>query len=91
MPVTSAQYTVTTTSMEICSPDRQPLKIWVHNDERDNAHDVYLGNGDVTTSNGFHLPHEETIMIRLDPGDSLHAISNHAQGAEVHVLIQKQD
>lgn len=91
MPITSAQYTVSTTATEICAPDIQPMKIWVHNDERDDAHDVYLGNGDVSSSTGLHLTHEQTIMLTLDPGDSLHAISTHLQGAAVHVLIQKQD
>lgn len=91
MPITSAQYSVGTDALEICSPDRQPLNIWVHNDGAVPAFDVYLGNGSVTTTTGMRLSSDETIMMTLDPGDSLHAISNRAQGVAVHVLVQKQD
>lgn len=91
MPVTSAQYSVESEAVQICAPDRQPLNIWVHNDDNNDAFGVYLGNGQVSTSNGMRLGSQKTIMITLDPGDSLHAISERPTGSSVHVLIQKQD
>lgn len=91
MPISSGQFSVGTAATEICSPDVQGLKVWVHNDDRSAGHDIYLGNGDVTTSTGMRMSGGETIMITLDPGDSLHAVSGESNSHDVHVLIQRQD
>lgn len=91
MPISSAQFSVGTAAVEICAPSVQGMKVWVHNDDGSQGHDIYLGNGDVTTSTGMRMSAGETIMITLDPGDGLSAVSGETNGHDVHVLIQKQD
>lgn len=91
MPISSVQYLVGTTAVEICTPDRQGIKVWVHNDDRSAGHDVFVGGNGVTITTGMRLSAGETIMLALDPGDGLSAVSNQAGGHPVHVLVQKQD
>lgn len=91
MPISSAQYSVGTTATEICSPDRQGIKVWVHNDDNSQGHDIYLGGNEVTTTTGLRMSAGETLMFTLDPGDGLSAVSDQAGGHPVHVLVQKQD
>jgi hypothetical protein len=60
-------------------------KVRVHNHEHNQNHDIYLGNADVTVSNGMHLVATETTEMQLLPGDDLYAVAS--QNCNLRVLV----
>ena len=77
MPILHGQHTIGTTVAEVVGLDNQPHEVHVHNNNNDNAHILFLGGSDVTTSTGLRLGAQETLTMNLGPGDRLFAISNH--------------
>jgi SAM-dependent MidA family methyltransferase len=60
-------------------------KVRVHNHEHNQNHDIFLGNADVTATNGMHLVATETTEMQLLPGDDLYAIAT--QNCNLRVLV----
>jgi len=89
MPVSSEQFTVTETAMEVCPPDVMTQNLILHNHEHSSGHEIYIGGSDVTVDNGLHLTPELEIRLQLRPGDGLWAVSNN--DAEMHILRVTQD
>jgi hypothetical protein len=71
--ITSGQITVGTSRVQVDGSSANPSSIHIHNN--DNTNDLFLGNGEVTTSNGLRLQKLDSIELTLNPGESLYAIS----------------
>lgn len=74
MAITTGHITVTTTRVQIDGQSPNPSVLHISND--DNTQTLYIGDGNVTTSNGLRLEKLERIVITLNPGESLYAISS---------------
>jgi hypothetical protein len=59
--------------------------VCIHNHEHNQNHDIFLGNADVTVSNGMHLVATETTEMQLLPGDDLYAVAS--QNCNLRVLV----
>jgi hypothetical protein len=73
MPVKSGQLVVGTTRVEVPASSVMPWRIQIKN--ADNADDLFIGNGDVTTSTGMRLAKLERISLEVGPNDRLYLIS----------------
>lgn len=67
---------ISTTAVALHEISSQPTTIFIHNE--DNTDDVYIGDENVTASNGLHLKKEETITIEVPPGDQIFVIATKA-------------
>ena len=73
MPVKSGQLVVGTTRVEVPVTCIMPWSIEIKN--ADNSDDLFIGNGDVTTSTGMRLAKLERISLTLAPGDRIYLVS----------------
>jgi hypothetical protein len=71
MAVKSATVLVGTTPTLLVTADNDGCRVLVHKEQ---AHAIYLGGSDVTTSTGYLFDHDATIEISLQPADSLYGI-----------------
>lgn len=62
-----------------------PSRIRIFNASNDKT--VYIGNGDVTTANGFGLTKLEQMEITLNPGEALYVVAE-APGATIQWIRQ---
>lgn len=73
--ISSGQITVgTAVPVQIDGSSVNPTYLTIHNN--DNTKVMYLGGSDVSTTNGLVLLKEETVQLRLNPGEALYAISS---------------
>ena len=70
MATTSSKVTVTTTAQTIVSLDNVTQYVHLHS-----KGDSYIGNSDVTTSNGFLLDNDDKAVITVPQGCSLSAVA----------------
>ena len=91
MPIIHRQVTIGTAVTEIVGHDNQPHEVHVHNNNNDNAHNLYLGASDVTTSTGIRVAANETLSMNLSPEDRLYAVSNHTATVVGVLDIRKLD
>ena len=82
----STAITVTTTATLIIGADNQNRICYLHS----TSGSTYLGDSSVTTSNGLHLPNNQTIEIHLPLGETLYGITN-AGTTNVRVLTPDGD
>ena len=73
MPTVSNQIVVGTERFEIPVSSVMPWRIEIKN--ADNADDLFIGNGGVTTSTGMRLAKLERISLTVGPNDKLYLIS----------------
>lgn len=67
MAVTTSNTSVGTTATLLCGTDPKRRRLYIKNAHSSKA---YIGGSDVTTSNGFHIDSNETIVISNDsPSD----------------------
>ena len=73
MAITSGQTTVGTAVVQIdgCSPN--PSYLHIHN--MDNTKVLYIGNSNVSITNGLGIQKLDSLEITLNPGEALYAIS----------------
>lgn len=76
MSISTGALTVGTTSVQVDGNSNNPQRIYIRNN--DSTKTLYLGNGNVTTANGFPIDKLSTQDFLLAPGDSLHMISSDA-------------
>ena len=91
MPIIHRQVTIGTAVTEIVGHDNQPHEVHVHNNNNDNAHNVYLGGSAVTISTGLRVGANETLSMNLGPEDRLYAVSNHTATVVGVLDIRKLD
>jgi hypothetical protein len=68
----SAAVTVSTTATLLITADNQNRVCYFHS----TSGSTYLGNSAVTTSDGLHLPNNQTIAINIPLGETLYGITN---------------
>jgi hypothetical protein len=73
MPVESGRITVGTTRVQIDGVGVSPIRIYIHNEESTKT--LYVGNGNVTTANGFGIDKSSVQDFLLFPGQSLWMVS----------------
>jgi 2-keto-3-deoxy-6-phosphogluconate aldolase len=73
MPTVSNQLVVGTERVEIPVSSVMPWRIEIKN--ADNSDDLYIGNGEVTTSTGMRLAKLERISLAVGPNDKLYLVS----------------
>lgn len=67
MAVTTSNVTVGTTATLLCGTDPKRRRLYIKNVHSEK---VYIGNSAATSSTGFHLDKDETIVISNDsPSD----------------------
>jgi len=76
---------VLTVPAQIDGSSPNPSRIRIFNASNDKT--VYIGNGDVTISNGFGLTKLEQMEIVLNPGEALYCVAESA-GATIHWIRQ---
>jgi hypothetical protein len=74
MAIVSGQTTVGTTRVQIDGTSQSVYRLHIHNN--DNQINLYLGGGDVTTSNGLILEKSDSTEIMVSPGDSVWVVSS---------------
>ena len=88
MAIFSGRVTVGTERVQIPVASRMPFSIELKND--DNTDAVFIGNGEVTTSNGLRLAKEGQLSLDMNPGDQLFAISS-KQSHTISFLLFTRD
>lgn len=72
--ITSGQQTITTTPTVVDGITASPCVIYIRNNESTKT--LYLGNSNVSPSNGLALPKETTIEINLPAGEQMHMVTS---------------
>jgi hypothetical protein len=86
MTISTAQFTIGTAVKQIVQQATMPQRVTIHNN--DSSQQVYIGNINVTTSNGLHLDGKEERQIMLNPGEGLFAVSDGDRS--IGVMVQTQ-
>lgn len=80
LPVESGRITVGTTRVQVDGVGVSPIRIYIHNEESTKT--LYVGNGNVTTANGFGIDKSSVQDFLLFPGQSLWMVSE----SEGHIV-----
>lgn len=67
----NVSYTVTTTPTLVVPADDQNRTVYLHS----GTGSVYLGNGNVTSSNGLHMPNGSTMSMFIPARETLYAVT----------------
>jgi hypothetical protein len=73
MAISSGQLAIGTASVQVPVTFPVPWTLEVKN--QDTNDNLYIGNGDVSSTTGLRLSKEERITLRLAPGDFVHIVS----------------
>lgn len=73
MAISTGQVLVGTIPIQIDGVSTNPSNLHIHN--MDNTKVVYLGNGDVSITNGLGVQKLDSLEITLNPGEALYAVS----------------
>jgi len=71
--ITTGQMQVTTTRAILDGTSVDPYRLVVHNS---GSNAIYLGNGQVTATNGFNIHANSTLTLELPPLTTLYAITS---------------
>jgi len=73
MAISTGQTTVGTIPIQIDGVSTNPSNLHIHN--MDNTKVLFIGNGDVSITNGLGIQKLDSLEITLNPGEALYAIS----------------
>ena len=90
MTISQNQFTLGTVAELVCPADRNPQRVYIHNQETGTSKLIYFGNKDVNLTDGVHLDSREFIYLTLNRGEALYAFSEPA-GLKLGILRQKMD
>ena len=76
LPIESGRITVGTSPVQVDGLGVSPIRIYIHNE--DSTKTLYLGNGNVSTSNGFGIDKSSVQDFLIFPGQSLWMVSESA-------------
>lgn len=76
MPISSGQVVVGTTPVQIDGTSVSNFKLHIHND--DNQNNLFIGNSNVTISNGLILQKLDSTELNLSPNDHIYLVSSSA-------------
>jgi hypothetical protein len=83
LPIESGRITVGTTRVQVDGMGVSPIRIYIHNEESTKT--LFIGNGTVTTANGFGIDKSSVQDFLLFPGQSLWMVSE-SEGHTVSYL-----
>ena len=72
--ITNGWTSVGTAATAIDGVHNNPVRMTIHNN--DNSTNIYLGNENVTITNGLLLLKEQSYQFDLEPLEQLYAVSN---------------
>lgn len=72
--ITNGWTSVGTAATAIDGVHNNPVRMTIHNN--DNSTNIYLGNENVTITNGLLLLKEQNYQFDLEPLEQLYAVSN---------------
>lgn len=73
MAISTGQLTVGMTPVQIDGTSNSNYKIHIHN--MDNTDTLYIGNGDVSITNGLGLSKLDSVELQCYPGESIFVVS----------------
>ena len=76
MSIESGRMTVGTTPVQVDGVGVSPIRLYIHNE--DSTKTLYLGNGTVSTLNGFGIDKSSVQDFLIFPGQSLWMVSDSA-------------
>ena len=76
MAVSNAQFTVGLTAVPIDGRSEMPYRILIQN--MDDSADAYIGNENVTITNGYRLAKGEVVQLVVNPLATIYVVSNKA-------------
>ena len=71
--LSSRVVSIGTSATYISGAAGSPKILHVHNDT---THEIFLGDRNVTLSNGFHISKQEVITFELNPGEELFGVAD---------------
>ena len=74
MAISSGQQTVGLTSIAVDGVSTNPYRLHLHNN--DNTKALYVGNSDVTISNGMKLDGGMVLEFIVSPNQQIHVVSD---------------
>ena len=83
MPIESGRMTVGTSAVQVDGLGVSPIRIFIHNE--DSTKTLFLGNGNVSTTNGFGIDKSSVQDFLIFPGQSLWMVSE-STGHQVSYL-----
>jgi len=84
MPIKSGQVTVGTVPVLLPVQCVQPFRLQIKN--MDNSDDLFIGNGDVSTTTGMPLAKLERLEMSLSPRDEVYVVSS--KGTHAVAFVQ---
>ena len=87
MAIKSGQIVVGTTRVKVPATCIMPWRLEIKN--ADNSDDLFIGNGDVTTSTGMRLAKLERISLELAPLDEVYLVSAKAGHNAAYIVFTK--
>ena len=81
---TSAQVTVTTTATLLVAANIMDQTVWLHNQ---GGGAVYLGDANVTTSNGYKLDNGDKLQVPVGDHEGLYGIA--ASGTHTIAVLKQ--
>ena len=92
MPIITYAYNLAQNVRTLVVPaSTQSQEVCIHNHEHSLNKEIFLGNSEVTTTNGMHAVATQTSIITIGPGDDLYAISGENGTVNLRVLVVRQD
>ena len=73
MAISTGHVLVGTIPTQIDGQSPNPSRLHIHN--MDNTKILFIGNGDVSITNGLGLEKLDSVEITLNPGEALYAVS----------------
>jgi hypothetical protein len=90
MTLSNSQVTLGTVAELVCAADRNPQRVYLHNQETGTSKLIFFGGEGVSASNGIHLDSGESAYLMLNRGEALYAMSN-PDACVLGILRQKAD
>ena len=86
MPIYNTAASVGTAVVQIASPSHGPNKyVYIQNADYDGTTEIYVGDENVTTSNGIRVWRDQQMVFEINGDDSMYAISS-ADGGSVRII-----
>jgi hypothetical protein len=76
LPIESGRLTVGTSPVQVDGLGVSPIRLFIHNEE--STKKLYVGNGTVTTANGFAIDKSSVQDFLIFPGQSMFIVSESA-------------
>ena len=89
MAVSNSVTSVGTAVVELVGPASNSQFVYVQNGDYDGDSEIYVGDKDVTTANGFKVSRGTNTVFQIEGGDSLYCIAS-ADATPVRAFLVRQ-